>query len=114
MAQALVLGSSLLYIARESYGTTHVANLSTHLLDRFGVGLQGVVLISSVLNFQTLWDPISGNELPSSLFVPTYAATAHYHQKARRRILCPPFDALLSHTFPILFWNDFCFFDGRR
>jgi carboxypeptidase C (cathepsin A) len=40
--------------------------------------LNGIVLISSILNFQTArFD--EGNDLPYPLFLPTYAATAWYH-----------------------------------
>ena len=40
--------------------------------------LNGVMLISSVLEFGTL-DFTPGNDLPYTLFLPTYAAIAHYH-----------------------------------
>jgi carboxypeptidase C (cathepsin A) len=45
--------------------------------------LNGLMLVSSVLNFQTLlFTP--GNDLPYLLHLPTYAATAWYHGKVNR------------------------------
>ncbi|QOV89097.1 S10 family peptidase [Humisphaera borealis] len=68
------------FLAGESYGTTRAAGLSNHLLQRQGIALNGVILISTVLNFQTLSFG-NGNDLPYMLFLPTYTATAHYHGK---------------------------------
>ena len=42
--------------------------------------LNGIILISSVLNFGTL-EFDKGNDLPYILFLPTYTATAWYHKK---------------------------------
>ncbi|CAN5828080.1 peptidase S10 [soil metagenome] len=71
--------TSPLYLVGESYGTTRAAGLSEHLVDR-GIALNGIALVSSVLNFQTIRFG-TGNDLPYILFLPTYAATAHYHDK---------------------------------
>lgn len=66
------------YLIGESYGTTRAAGLAGHLQERHGLYLNGIMLISVVLNFMTLhFAP--GNDLPYMLFLPTYAATAHYH-----------------------------------
>jgi carboxypeptidase C (cathepsin A) len=70
---------SPLYITGESYGTTRAAGLSGHLLDK-GIALKGLMLISTVLNFQTL-EFDRGNDLGYMLFVPTLAATAWYHKR---------------------------------
>lgn len=68
------------FLAGESYGTTRAAGLSEFLHDRYGIDLNGIVLISTVLNFQTLeFDP--GNDTPYPLYIPTYTAVAHYHKK---------------------------------
>lgn len=70
--------SSPKFLAGESYGTTRSAGLAGYLQERHGMYLNGLMLISSVLNFQTLmFSP--GNDLPYILFLPTYAATAWYH-----------------------------------
>jgi len=68
------------YLAGESYGTTRAAGLAGYLQERHGLYLNGLILISSVLNFQTLeFEP--GNDLAYLLFLPTYAATAWYHKR---------------------------------
>lgn len=68
------------FLAGESYGTTRAAGLAGYLQDRQGMYLNGILLISTVLNFQTLRFDV-GNDLPYQLFLPTYAATAWYHQQ---------------------------------
>ena len=72
--------SSPKFLAGESYGTTRAAGLSGYLQDRYGMYLNGLMLISSILNFQTARFG-RGNDLPYVLFLPTYAAIAYYHQK---------------------------------
>ena len=72
------------FLAGESYGTTRSAGLSGYLQERHGLYLNGIMLISAVLDFSTLeFEP--GNDLPYVLFLPTYAATACYHGKVRTR-----------------------------
>jgi carboxypeptidase C (cathepsin A) len=68
------------FLAGESYGTTRAAGLSGYLQQTLGIDLNGIVLISFVLNFGTIsFD--SGNDLPYATFLPTCAATAWYHKK---------------------------------
>lgn len=69
--------NSPLYLVGESYGTTRSAGLSQYLLER-GIAFNGIVLVSSILNFQTARFN-KGNDLPYPLFLPTYTATAWYH-----------------------------------
>jgi carboxypeptidase C (cathepsin A) len=72
--------SSPKFLAGESYGTTRAAGLSGYLQQRYGMYLNGIVLISSILNFETArFD--TGNDLPDILFLPTYTAIAWYHKK---------------------------------
>ena len=68
------------YLAGESYGTTRAAALAEHLHGRYGIDLSGIVLISTVLNFQTI-SFSAGNDAPYPLYLPTYTAVAHYHHK---------------------------------
>jgi carboxypeptidase C (cathepsin A) len=69
---------SPLFLVGESYGTTRAAALAEYLQRRHGLYLNGVMLVSSILDFSTArFEP--GNDLPPLLFLPTYAATAHYH-----------------------------------
>ena len=68
------------FLIGESYGTTRAAGLSGYLQDRHGMYLNGIMLVSSVLDFGTI-DFHPGNDLPHILHLPTYAATAWYHQR---------------------------------
>jgi len=68
------------YLIGESYGTTRASGLSGHLLERYGMYLNGVMLISCALDFQVLrFD--HRNDLPNILFLPTYAAAAWFHKR---------------------------------
>lgn len=71
--------TSPLYLAGESYGTTRAAGLSGYLVDH-GIALNGIVLISTIMNFQTT-SFARGNDLGYIVFLPTYAMTAAYHHK---------------------------------
>lgn len=68
------------YIAGESYGTTRTTGLADYLSDKHGMYLNGIILISTALDFMTL-DFFDGNDLPYVTFLPTYAAAAWYHGK---------------------------------
>jgi len=66
------------FLIGESYGTTRAAGLSSHLQGELGMYLNGILLISAVLDFQTLRFNL-GNDLPYVMFLPAFAATAWYH-----------------------------------
>jgi len=68
------------YLIGESYGTTRASGLSAHLQERYGMYLNGVILVSAVLNFGTI-DFAEGNDMPYISFLPTYTASAWYHKK---------------------------------
>jgi carboxypeptidase C (cathepsin A) len=68
------------FLIGESYGTTRAAGLSGYLEDRFGIYLNGIALVSSVLDFSTI-SFNSGNDLPYVLFLPTETAVAWFHKK---------------------------------
>ncbi|RST29847.1 peptidase S10 [Sphingomonas ginkgonis] len=63
------------FIIGESYGTLRAAGLSSRLADK-GVQLNGIVLVSTVLNFADF----AGDQQYIN-FMPTYAADAWYHGK---------------------------------
>jgi carboxypeptidase C (cathepsin A) len=69
------------FIAGESYGTVRAVLVANYLLDRFGMSVNGLMLISAVLDFQTLLFQY-GNDLPYVMYLPTYALAAAYHHKA--------------------------------
>ncbi len=68
------------YLIGESYGTTRAAGLADFLQKDVGMNLDGLVLISAALNFRTFGFQ-EGNDLPYVLSLPTYTATAWYHQR---------------------------------
>jgi carboxypeptidase C (cathepsin A) len=72
--------SSPKFILGESYGTTRAAGLSGYLQQNYNMYLNGIILVSSVLNFQTIsFSP--GNDQPYIFFLPTYATSAWYYKR---------------------------------
>ena len=70
------------YLGGESYGTTRTAAVLNQLEGSFNdVGLNGILLISTVLDFGAGADT-PGNEVSYALNVPSMAATALFHGKA--------------------------------
>jgi carboxypeptidase C (cathepsin A) len=76
--------SSPKFIAGESYGTTRAAGLSGYLQDRYGLYVNGIILISAILDFGTVRTD-RGNDTPFPLMLPTFAATSWYHKKLDSR-----------------------------
>jgi carboxypeptidase C (cathepsin A) len=72
--------SSPKFLIGESYGTTRAAGLASHLHQELGMYVNGIMLVSSILNFQSARFDL-GNDLPYILFLPTYAASAWYHKR---------------------------------
>lgn len=68
------------FLVGESYGTTRASALSDYLQRRYGLYLNGIALVSSIMNFATARFT-QGNDLPFTLFLPTYTAGAWYHKK---------------------------------
>lgn len=73
------------FLAGESYGTTRAAALAPILQGELGMYLSGIVLISPVLDFQTIRED-RGNDEPYWLFLPTYTATAWKHGKLAKDV----------------------------
>ena len=89
--------SSPKYLIGESYGTTRASGLSGYLIERYGMYLNGVMLVSCALDFQVLrFDP--ANDLPYILFLPTYAATAWYHKRLPAELQKKPLRKLLDEV----------------
>jgi carboxypeptidase C (cathepsin A) len=72
--------SSPKFIGGESYGTTRSAGVVNYLQERYGMYLNGVILISAILDFGAD-ETDRGNDRPYPLQLPTFAATAWYHHK---------------------------------
>ena len=76
--------NSAKYLFGESYGTTRSAALANILQGEKSVDLNGIILLSQILNFDTSVDQPQFNpgvDLPYALALPTYSATAWYHHK---------------------------------
>ena len=72
------------YVFGESYGTTRSAVLASILEQEKSLDLNGVILLSQILNFDDSPDGPQFNpgvNLPYELVLPTYTATAWYHHK---------------------------------
>jgi len=92
------------FLAGESYGTTRSAGLAAHLFRRYGIAFNGLLLISSILNFQTAgfdhktWTFERGNDLPYPLFLPTYTAAAWYHGRLAPELQKRPLRKVLDEV----------------
>jgi carboxypeptidase C (cathepsin A) len=87
---------SPLFLVGESYGTTRVSGLTNHLFER-GIALNGILLVSTVLNFQTIRFA-DNNDLPLPLIFPSYAATAWYHKKLAPELQRKPLTEVLREA----------------
>jgi carboxypeptidase C (cathepsin A) len=72
------------YLFGESYGTTRSAALAGILETEDSIDLNGVILLSQILNYDDSadgpqWNP--GIDVPYQLALPTFAATAYYHKR---------------------------------
>jgi carboxypeptidase C (cathepsin A) len=96
--------SSPKYLAGESYGTLRGAGIAHQLFDAHNVELNGIIFISTILNYQTsaidresrLVHP--GNDLPFAVYLPTYAATAWYHGRLGEAEQSKPLRDLLDEV----------------
>ncbi len=68
------------YLCGESYGVFRAAGLADYLSSRYGMYLNGLILVSGVLDFATIYDN-PGNDVPYPLYLPAYTAAAHFHHK---------------------------------
>ena len=70
--------SSPKYLLGESYGGVRAAGLAALLQSRYGMSLNGVVMLSTLMDFQTL-SASAGNDLAYQVFLPTMTSVAHFH-----------------------------------
>lgn len=68
------------YLLGESYGGVRAAGLSDQLQSKYGMQLNGVVLLSTLLDFATL---DGGNDLSDLVYLPSYAGAALHHGKVK-------------------------------
>ncbi len=74
--------SSPKFLLGESYGGVRAAGLSSHLQSRYGMHLNGVVLLSGLLDYRTL-NPSDGNDLSYVVYLPSLTATALHHGRIK-------------------------------
>jgi len=68
------------YLLGESYGTMRSAGVVDFLQERLGIAVNGVVLVSVVLDLRQLtFAP--GDDISYIMYLPTYAATSLFHNK---------------------------------
>lgn len=75
--------SSPKYLLGESYGGIRAAGLAQELQSAYGMSLNGVVMLSSLLDFRTLRGS-QGDYLMNQVYLPAMAAVAHFHGKVDR------------------------------
>jgi len=85
------------FIIGESYGTTRAAGLSDYLQERYGFYVNGIILVSSVLDFSSIrFAP--GNDRPYPLYLPSYTAAAWYHKKLPQDLQNKPLTDVLKES----------------
>ena len=93
------------FLIGESYGTIRSAGLSAEIQQRHGIELNGIVLVSSLLTYQTL-SPAPDNDIAYAGQVETFAATAWYHKKLPADLQQKPLKQVVdeARTFA---WGDY-------
>jgi carboxypeptidase C (cathepsin A) len=68
------------YLIGESYGSIRSAGLAQELQSRHGIELNGIVLVSALLTYQTI-STSPQNDVAFVSYFPTFTATAWYHKR---------------------------------
>jgi carboxypeptidase C (cathepsin A) len=66
------------FVIGESYGTIRAVGVADYLQKEHGLALNGLILVSSVLNFQAL-HTAPGSDLSTLLYLPSLSASAWFH-----------------------------------
>ena len=85
------------FLLGESYGGLRAAGLSGELQQRYHMYLNGIVLISAVIDFQTL-KTSGNNDIAYALFLPSYAATAWYHKSLPEYLQEKPVEQVVAEA----------------
>lgn len=106
--------SSPKYLIGESYGTTRASALSLHLQQAHGMYLNGVMLVSAVLDFATIRYQ-EDNDNPYIYFLPTMAATARFHGRLDKRFQDMPLGDFIAEVekYSISTYRDALFIGDR-
>jgi carboxypeptidase C (cathepsin A)/GH25 family lysozyme M1 (1,4-beta-N-acetylmuramidase)/subtilisin family serine protease len=70
---------SPLFLLGESYGTMRAAGIAGYLSEK-GISFNGITLLSTVLNYETL-EATKTNDLPYIFLIPSFTMIAGYHHK---------------------------------
>ena len=68
------------YLCGESYGVFRAAGLATALQEESGMFLNGLLLVSGLVDFETI-RTAPCNDLPFCTFLPSFTAVAHFHRR---------------------------------
>lgn len=68
------------FLMGESYGGIRGAGLAEHLQNRYGMYLNGLIVVSGLFDFKTL-SPDDQNDVPYLTWLPAMTAVAHHHRK---------------------------------
>lgn len=68
------------FLLGESYGGVRAAGLSDHLQSRYGMSLNGVIMLSTLLDFRTIKSG-QGDDLSRSVYLPAFTGSALHHKK---------------------------------
>ncbi len=85
------------FLIGESYGGIRAAGLASYLQSRYNFELNGIIIVSGAVNFQTLRFG-EGNDLPYICFLPTYAATAWYHGQLSEELQAMPVEKVVAQA----------------
>jgi carboxypeptidase C (cathepsin A) len=85
------------FLAGESYGTMRSAGLAHELQATHGIELNGVILISSILDYMTK-GYVPGNDVPYAVFLPSFTASAWYHKKLAADLQALPLKAAVEQS----------------
>ncbi len=88
---------SPIFIVGESYGGFRVARLAKLLQESYGIGLNGAILVSPALEFQSL-DPSDYDLLAWLDTFPAMAAAAAFHKVSRKFAADQPRDEVISEA----------------
>lgn len=95
------------FVLGESYGAARAAGLAEHLQDRYGIYLNGVILVSPALNLaMTSFTP--QNDEPYINILPTYAAAAWRHGKLTTELQSRSLEGVVAEARAYA-WRDYAF-----
>ena len=85
------------FIAGESYGGIRGGGLAEHLASKHRIYLNGLIIVSGLLDYDTLTGTTL-NDLPNQVLLPALAAVAHYHKKLPPDLQNTPRDKAIAEA----------------